>query len=159
MSFKLSIPGYTYGDIISQKHTCDGQDLSPKIVWSEPPASTKSFALILEDPDAPRGTFTHWVLYNIPPDTKELPEGIKNGEGKVGNFFQGANDFGKIGYNGPCPPGKAVHRYFFYLYALVEKPDLGPNMKASDIKKLLDSKLIKQASYMLRYGRHYEQSK
>ena len=89
----------------------------------------------------------------------ELTEGIKNGEDKVETFSQGLNDFGKIGYNGPCPPGKSVHRYFFYLYALIEKPEIGPNMKAADIKKLLESKLIKQASYMLKYGRHYEQSK
>ena len=159
MSFKLSIPGYTYGDIISQKHTCDGQDVSPHLVWSDPPASTKSFALIMEDPDAPRGTFTHWVIYNITPQTKELPEGTGKGQASSLSFTEGLNDFGKKGYNGPCPPGRSLHRYYFYLYALIEGPGLTPDMSAQDIKNILDSKMIKQASYMLKYGRHYESEK
>ena len=159
MTFKLTIPGYQYGDVISQKYTCDGQDISPGLTWADPPASTKSFALVVQDPDAPRGTFTHWIIYNIPATAKELPEGIKIGEVTDNKMMQGLNDFGNYGYNGPCPPGKKTHRYFFYLYALIEKPELQQKLKTSDLKQILETKMIKQASYMLIYGRHYEQEK
>lgn len=159
MTFKLSIKGYQYGDVISQKHTCDGQDISPALEWADPPASTKSFALVLEDPDAPKCTFTHWIIYNIPPNAKELPEGINIGETTENKESQGLNDFGNYGYNGPCPPGRQVHRYFFYLYALIEKPELPPKLRIKELKAILETKMIKQASYMLKYGRHYEQEK
>ncbi len=119
--FKLETTAFKPGGDIPAKFTCEGEDVSPALTWANPPAGTKSFVLIVEDPDAPGGTFTHWVVIGIGADARELREGIN----KTGNILQerGAgmqniNDFGRVGYNGPCPPPGKPHRYFFHLYAL-----------------------------------------
>lgn len=155
MTFNIELPSGKNGEVMSQKYTCDGQDFSPEIVWSDPPTSAKSFILVLEDPDAPRGTFIHWIIYNLKPDVKQLPENVPKDEVTPEGWTQGRNDFGRIGYNGPCPPGKKVHRYKFCLYAILHEPDLEPGLKMKDLKKLIADKTVKQASVMLRYGRSY----
>lgn len=111
--FTLTSTDFEDGQRIPEVHSCDGADQSPQLSWDEPPPGTKSFALIMDDPDAPNGTFTHWAAYDIPANVT----GIKRGEG--GQFKQAVNDFGKTGYGGPCPPkGHGTHRYRFKLYAL-----------------------------------------
>src|SRR5438477_5222162 len=103
-----------------QQYTGDGKDLSPPLQWTDPPPGTKSFALICEDPDAPRKTWTHWVILNIPADRRSLEEGVPANRALPSGAVQGQNDFGKIGYGGPAPPAGKAHRYFFRLYALNE---------------------------------------
>ena len=111
MDFKLSSPAFTDGADIPVRHTCDGEDISPRLTWIGTPKGTRSLALVVDDPDAPRGTFTHWVVYNLPPDLTELGEGTTPAA-------QGRNSFGRTGYGGPCPPPGGPHRYRFTLYAL-----------------------------------------
>lgn len=153
MTFKLEITTGKHGDSLSQKYTCNGQDISPEIAWSDAPASTKSFILILEDPDAPKGALVHWILYNIKPDVKELHENIPKEAVTPEGFAQGINGFGNTGYNGPCPRGKRVHNYKFYLYAVLHPPDLSPGLRKKDLEKLIADKTIKQASVIMKYGR------
>lgn len=112
MDFRLSSPTFADGADIPPRHTCDGDDVSPRLTWSGAPAGTRSLALVMDDPDAPRGTFTHWVVYDIPSSATELGEGSTVAT-------QGRNSFGRTGYGGPCPPpGDKPHRYRFTLYAL-----------------------------------------
>ncbi|MGB9521895.1 MAG: YbhB/YbcL family Raf kinase inhibitor-like protein, partial [Anaerolineales bacterium] len=112
MSIQLLSTSFKLGEMIPKKYTCDGADISPQISWKNIPTEAKSLALIMDDPDAPVGTFTHWVLFNIPINIHELTEGVKN----IG--VAGINDFRRIGYGGPCPPRGSNHRYYFKLYAL-----------------------------------------
>src|SRR5439155_12662308 len=99
-----ALPIFAANETIPKKFTCDGPDASPKLTWSEPPAKTQSFALIMDDPDAPAGTWVHWVLFDLPAETRELAEGVAKQEQLANGARQGRNDFGKIGYGGPCPP-------------------------------------------------------
>lgn len=123
----LTSSAFSEGERIPPKYTCDGEDVSPPLSWSGAPEGTKSLALICRDPDAPTGTWVHWVLYNIAPDTTELPEGVPTTTTLDGDVLQGPNDFEKIGYGGPCPPKGKPHRYCFTLYAVeVELDDLNP---------------------------------
>jgi hypothetical protein len=127
MILQVSSLAFQEGDRIPTKYTCEGQDVSPPIAWSRPPVGTQSLVLILEDPEdstAPGGVFTHWVLFNIPSDIREMPEGVPP-QGKLSSgALQGKNDFGRIGYGGPCPDGTGPHRYRFTLYALDQPLDL-----------------------------------
>ncbi|MGH9434001.1 MAG: YbhB/YbcL family Raf kinase inhibitor-like protein, partial [Terriglobia bacterium] len=114
----LQTAAFAPGGFIPARFTCKGDDVSPALAWSGSPANTRAFALIVEDPDAPAGTWTHWLVYDLPSSARALPEGVpKTGE-ISGGGRQGTNDFGKIGYGGPCPPPGKPHRYFFRLYAL-----------------------------------------
>lgn len=138
MVLHVSSPAFNEGDRIPIKYTCEGQDVSPPIVWSEPPVGTQSLVLILEDPEdstAPGGVFTHWVLFNIPSDTCEIAGDISTQAELFNSALQGKNDFGRIGYCGPCPNGSGPHRYRFTLYALNCSLDL--NVGASK-KQVLD---------------------
>jgi len=132
-AFKIETAAFKPGGDIPAKYTCSGEDVSPALRWTDPPVATghltrvatKSFALIVEDPDAPSGTFVHWVVYNLPADARELSEGVDKGSDKIvgdarrgGGGRQGRNDFGMIGYGGPCPPPGKPHRYLFRLYYL-----------------------------------------
>ena len=130
---KISSDGFAANETIPKKFTCDGPDASPKLNWSEPPATTQSFALIMDDPDAPVGTWVHWVLFDLPAETRELAEGVAKQEQLAGGARQGRNDFGKIGYGGPCPPAGNVHRYFFKLYALDGKLSLKAGASKADV--------------------------
>jgi len=121
MALSISSSAFQEGERIPTKYTCEGQDISPTLMWGESPAGTRSFALIMDDPDAPGGVFTHWVLFNLPADTRELPEAVPAQSPLPSGALQGKSDFGKTGYGGPCPPPGSPHRYQFTLYAL-EKP-------------------------------------
>ena len=118
MAFKLTSSALRQNDRIAKECTCEGSDMSVPLSWEGAPAGTKSFALIADDPDAPRGTWVHWVLYDIPADVRELSADIGPEESLQNGAKQGKNDFGKTGYGGPCPPGGPAHHYHFRLYAL-----------------------------------------
>ena len=136
MTLSVSGSAFQEGGKIPAKYTCEGQDISPALTWDELPAGTRSFALIMDDPDAPIGIFTHWVLFNLPADACELPEAVPAQAQLPDGSLQGKNDFGKTGYGGPCPPSGRPHRYQFTLYALDQALDL----KAGASKKqLLDA--------------------
>ena len=138
--FKLDSPAFTEGTTIPVDYSCDGQDKSPELRWSEAPANTRSFALIMDDPDAPGGTFTHWVLFDIPPSISQLAED----EQTIG--ISGQNGFGRNGYGGPCPPPGGAHRYFFKLYALnVASLNLKGGAARSNVEAALDGHVIGQA--------------
>ena len=136
MTLSLSSTAFKEGDMIPVKYTCDGQNISPPIIWDEPSWKTEAFALIVDDPDAPGGVFTHWVLFNIPGDVRQLEECILAQEQLQNGALQGKNDFGRIGYDGPCPPRGSIHRYRFTVYALDKLLEL---KSGSSKKQLLDA--------------------
>ena len=154
MSFRLEIPGTKYGDALNKNFSCDGSDISPAIQWEDAPQSAKSFILIMEDPDAPHGIFVHWVIYNIRPDVKALPENVPKEETTPQGWSQGRNDFGNIGYGGPCPPRRQVHRYFLYLYGVLHQPDLKPGLSKNDLESILSDATVKKTTFMVKFGRN-----
>src|SRR5438067_13028165 len=131
MTLQLTSTAFEEGQPIPLDYTGEGRNVSPLLKWTDPPAGTKSLALICEDPDAPRGVFTHWVAFNIPPESHELAEGVPHREGLANGVRQGRNDSGKLGYNGPKPPEGKPHRYFFRLFAL----DKALNVTGGDTKE------------------------
>ncbi len=153
MSLQISSTAFSAGETIPKKFTCDGPDVSPKLVWNEPPAKTQSFALIMDDPDAPVGTWVHWVLFDLPGDTKELAEGVPKQEQLANGARQGRNDFGKIGYGGPCPPPGNPHRYFFKLYALDAKLNLKVGATKADVERAMKGHILAQGELVGKYGR------
>ena len=151
MEFRLIIGAFPNGGTVPQLHTCDGADLSPALEWSGEPSETQSFALIVDDPDAPNGTWNHWLLYDVAASVHALAQGYKPGRDGV----SGMNDFGKLGYGGPCPPkGHGPHRYFFKLYAL-RVPSLGlkAGVKRAELDKALKDNVLAEANYQGRYER------
>jgi len=153
MPFQITSTAFSNGASITKNYTCDGPDVSPALTWTGAPAGTQSFALIADDPDAPAGTWVHWVLYNLPAAAKELPEGLKKEEQLPDGTQQGLNDFRKIGYNGPCPPPGKPHRYFFKLYALNAKLTLKPGATKADVESASKGHILGQAELMGKYGR------
>jgi Raf kinase inhibitor-like YbhB/YbcL family protein len=147
MKLDVSSSAFSEGQSIPEKYTCDGQNVSPPIQWSGAPANTKSIAIICDDPDAPSGTFTHWVLYDVPGTIKELAEGSS------GNGKEGVNGFGKKGYSGPCPPPGGAHRYFFRVYAL-DTASLGnAGSSKEDVTAAMQDHILAQGQVMGRYKR------
>lgn len=153
MAFAISSTGFPNGGDIARKFTCDGADVSPQLSWSNPPAGTKSFSLISDDPDAPVGTWTHWVLFDLPPQTTGLPEGVAKTDEVTGGGRQGRNDFRKTGYNGPCPPPGKPHRYFFKLYALDRTLNLKPGAAKSEVEQAMQGHILGKAELMGKYQR------
>jgi Raf kinase inhibitor-like YbhB/YbcL family protein len=153
MAFELKSPAFTPGGDIPVKHTCDGPDRSPLLRWSDPPAGTKEFALIVDDPDAPVGTWVHWVLYGVPSAARELPEGVAARDTVPDVGTQGVNDFRKVGYGGPCPPPGPAHRYFFKLYALGAELKLPPGKTKAVLLKAMEGHVLGQTELMGRYKR------
>jgi hypothetical protein len=153
MAFAISSPSFQQGGNIPKKFTCDGADVSPELSWTEPPAGTQSFALIADDPDAPVGTWTHWVLFDLPPTSRNLPEGVAKVDELPSGARQGRNDFPKIGYNGPCPPPGKPHRYFFKLYALDRKLDLKPGAGKKEVEQAMQNHILAKAEWMGKYQR------
>ena len=143
----LTSPAFKEGEYIPRRYTCQGEDLSPPLHWSGK-GDIASWALICEDPDAPRGTFIHWVLYNLPDTTRHLPEGLPAQPQLSWGALQGKNDFGSIGYRGPCPPPGKPHRYFFILYALKHKPSLKPGLTKDELLNALKPHIIGTDSTM-----------
>jgi Raf kinase inhibitor-like YbhB/YbcL family protein len=152
-TMKISSDAFAANETIPKKFTCDGPDVSPKLTWSEPPAKTQGFALIMDDPDAPAGTWVHWVLFDLPAETRELAEGVAKQEQLANGARQGRNDFGKIGYGGPCPPPGNPHRYFFKLYALDAKLNLKASATKADVERAMHGHSLAHAELIGRYGR------
>jgi len=150
MSLQLSSPAFADGDMIPAAHARKGQNVSPSLAWSDTPAGTSSFALIVDDPDAPRGTWVHWVVYNLPADAAMLPEGIVSNDDLPGDAVQGRNDWGESAYGGPQPPS-GTHRYFFKLYALDKTLDLGPGATKSEVLAAMDGHVLAEGQLMGRY--------
>ena len=140
------------GSIIGAKYTCDGADVSPPLSWSGCPEETESYALICDDPDAPAGTWVHWVFYDIPASVTDLPEHISTDKNPSTGGTQGVNDFRKIGYGGPCPPG-GTHRYYFKLYALDRESGLAPGATKQQLTAAMKGHILAEAQLMGRYRR------
>ena len=151
MPFRLSTSAFEEGAAIPKLYTCEGADVSPSLEWSGAPGDTKSYALIADDPDAPAGTWNHWLLWDIPASVHSLAQDFK--PGTLG--ASGSNDFGKPGYGGPCPPrGHGPHRYFFKIHALdVESLNLRAGARRADLDRALRGHVLAQAEYMGRYER------
>lgn len=147
MSIGLTSPVFKNGEAIPQKYSCDGEDISPPLHWDNVPAGTTSLALILDDPDAPRGTWVHWVLYNIPPDTNDLPENVAPVDSLPGGGSQGNNSWKRVGYGGPCPPG-GTHRYFFKIYALDTLLNLDAGATKEDVLRAIEGHILAQGQLM-----------
>ncbi len=149
----VTSPAFTEGKPIPSRYTCDGKDVSPPIRWDNAPSSAKTFALICEDPDAPSGTWVHWMIYNISADTTSLPERVMKSPELIINWFQCVNDFGKFGYNGPCPPNGKAHRYFFKVYALDASISLPMQARKADFAKAMEGHIVAEGSLMGTYQR------
>ncbi len=153
MSLTLSSPIFANGGDIAKKFTCDGADISPQLSWTDPPAGTKSFALLVDDPDAPVGNWNHWTVWNLPSSAHGLPEGMSKEARLPDGSQQGLNDFHRTGYNGPCPPAGKPHRYFFKLFALDAKLDLKAGAGKRELDAAIKGHILAQAELMGRFGR------
>jgi Raf kinase inhibitor-like YbhB/YbcL family protein len=153
MTLTISSPSFSQGDSIPKKHTCDAADASPQLAWSGAPSATRSFALIADDPDAPVGTWVHWVYYDLPATAAGLPENVSKVDAPPTGGHQGRNDFRRIGYGGPCPPPGKPHRYFFKLYALDRTLDLKPGASKKEVEQAMQGHILVQGELMGKYGR------
>jgi len=151
-TMEIKSQAFAHGALIPPKYTCDGADVSPPLSWSGAPAATRSFALISDDPDAPAGTWVHWVAWNIPAGAQSLEEGVPKKETLPSGARQGSNDFGSTGYGGPCPPS-GTHRYFFKLYALDATLDLPAATTKKDLERAMQGHIRAQAELMGKYAR------
>ncbi len=144
---------FAEGQPIPKKYTCDAENASPPLKWSGAPSNTRSFALIVDDPDAPAGTWVHWVLYNIPASLVELPEGVPASDNVLNGAAQGRNDFRQVGYGGPCPPRGSPHHYDFKLYALDTVPTLKPGASKADLLRVMEGHILAQGQLSGTYRR------
>jgi Raf kinase inhibitor-like YbhB/YbcL family protein len=152
-AFSITSPLFQAGEKIPVKYTCDGQNISPPLDWSQGSAGTNSFALIMDDPDSPGGAFTHWVIFNLPPDTRGLPEAVP-AEGELSNgALQGKNNSGKIGYFGPCPPSGSAHHYRFTVYALDRPLDLAAGASKVQVLQAMQGHILAQGQLVGTYQR------
>ena len=150
---QLSSPAFSEGSAIPAKYTCDEKNLSPPLKWSGVPAEAKSLALIADDPDAPAGTWVHWVVFDLPISSSDLAESEPKSQHLQGGATQGLNDFKHLGYGGPCPPAGNPHRYFFKLYALDKKLDLKPGVTKKDVEHAMETHIVAKAQLMGTYQR------
>jgi len=153
MSFEVTSSAFASEETIPDRYTCEGADVSPPLSWRNAPAGTEEFALVCEDPDAPGGTFTHWLLYDIPASRDALPEGVKTDPRLSWGAAQGRNDFGNVGYGGPCPPIGSEHRYTFRLYALDDGLNLPPGASRHQLLSEVEEHAVARAGLIGRYGR------
>lgn len=153
MALEIRSTAFSEGETMPQTYTCDGEDVSPPLEWTGAPPDTASFALVCVDPDAPAGTWVHWVAYGIPGDADGLPEGVPTEEITPDGWTQGRNDFKRIGYGGPCPPAGDAHRYFFKLYALDVEPELDPGATEMEMLQAVEEHVLEEAQTMGRYAR------
>jgi len=152
MEIKVTSPAFQNGGVIPSRYTCDGQDISPPIQWQGLPPGATSVALIADDPDAPAGTWVHWVMWNIPATATGLPEGLPKEPRLQDGSRQGKNDFGRHGYGGPCPPS-GTHRYYFKVYALDTTLDLPADAEKPDLLKAMQGHILAEGQIMGRYSR------
>jgi Raf kinase inhibitor-like YbhB/YbcL family protein len=151
---RIASDAFEDGKSIPRKYTCDGADRSPPLHWEGIPEGTNALALVVDDPDAPSGTWTHWLLYNMPPATQALGEGVPTTASLGDGSRQGTNDFGKIGYGGPCPPPGSAHRYEFKLYALSNPIELEPGARRDAVLNAIQKqKIVAEAELAGSYGR------
>ncbi|MDO9128697.1 MAG: YbhB/YbcL family Raf kinase inhibitor-like protein [Anaerolineales bacterium] len=150
MSFQLTSTAFTQGNLIPAQYTCTGEDISPPLAWDEPPAGTQSLALIMDDPDAPAGTWVHWVIYNTPASAGSLPENVPPDAKLADGSLQGKNSWGKPGYGGPCPPS-GTHRYFFKLYALDAVLTLASGVTKAELLTAMEGHILGYAELMGTY--------
>ncbi|HEY6274162.1 MAG TPA: YbhB/YbcL family Raf kinase inhibitor-like protein [Terriglobales bacterium] len=149
----LSSSAFEAESNIPREFTCEGRNISPELSWSGAPPATKSFALVMHDPDAPvPGGFMHWLIFNIPATADHLPEHVPNQDALPGGGVQGKNDGGRYGYMGPCPPS-GTHRYYFRLYALDEEVDSGAGASKDALEKAMEGHVLAQAELLGRYRR------
>ncbi len=152
MEIKIQSTAFEEGGMIPPKYTCDGENISPPLSWNSVPEDTKCIALISDDPDAPMGTWVHWVVFNLSPDIKGLPEGVPHGEILESGAKQGKTDFGKTGYGGPCPPS-GTHRYYFKIYALDTEINLEAGITKAQLLKAMEGHILAQGQLMGKYKR------
>jgi len=154
MAFTLTSTAFTDGAAIPVKHTCDGGDVSPPLAWSGAPAGTRCFVLVADDPDAPAGSWVHWVVYNVPAAVSELPENVAKVETlDLGGARQGRNDFRRPGYGGPCPPPGPAHRSLFTLYALDAPLTLKAGAQRKDVETAMEGHVLGSAQLLGTYAR------
>lgn len=153
MNIQITSSAFAEGQPIPAKYTCDDKDVSPPLQWTNVPPTAKSLALISDDPDAPVGTWVHWVLYNLPTTTAGLSEGVPKSPELSNGAKQGMTDFRRIGYGGPCPPPGKPHRYFFKLYALDTVLDLKPGATKKDLLKAMEGHVLAEGQLMGTYQR------
>ena len=151
-TIKVESPAFKNMQPIPSQYTCDGADISPPLSWSKVPAGAKSIALICDDPDAPAGTWVHWVVYDLPPATDSLPENVPKTDTLPGGGKQGKTDFGRVGWNGPCPPG-GTHRYFFKVYALDITLNLPAGKTRTEIEKAMKGHVLARGELAGTYAR------
>lgn len=152
MDIKITSSAFENGGLIPSRYTCDGEDISPPLKWEQVPENTKSIALICDDPDAPMGTFVHWVLFNLPAGTNQLAEDVPADKTLPNGAGQGITDFGRIGYGGPCPPS-GTHRYFFKIYALDVELTLKAGAGKRDLLKATEGHILAQGQLIGKYKR------
>ena len=153
MTMEITSTAFESGATIPRQYTGDGEDQSPPLRWSEPPKETRSLALICDDPDAPRGTWVHWVLFNLPAGTRELKQGQPTSQTLDNGARQGTNDFGALGYGGPAPPKGKPHRYFFKLYALSSTLDLPAGATKAQLLDAMKGHILAEGQLVGKYGR------
>ena len=153
MEFRISTSAFHQGGPIPLKYTCSGSDVSPPLAWSAPPAGTKSLALIVDEPDAPAGTWYHWLVYNIPGRAGGVREGASRTGSLPNGGMQGRSSFGKMGYGVPCPPQGQTHRYFFHLYALDTMLELRAGATQRELEAAMRGHVKGEAEWMGRFGR------
>lgn len=146
-TIELTSAAFEYGQPIPERFSCNGEDISPALAWGEPPAGTQSFALIMDDPDAPGGTWDHWILFNIPASARSLPESMAANAALVGGGAGGANSWGTTGYGGPCPPS-GTHRYFFRLYVLDEMLGIEAGANRGELEKAMAGHILATGELM-----------
>jgi len=152
MDINITSSAFEADGMIPAKYTCDGADISPPLQWEAVPEGTKTIALICDDPDAPMGTWVHWVLFNLPAETKELAQNIPPEETLPNGTRQGVSDFGRVGYGGPCPPS-GTHRYFFKIYALDTEIDLQADANKGRLLKAMEGHILAQGELIGKYKR------
>jgi Raf kinase inhibitor-like YbhB/YbcL family protein len=153
VSLELNSPDFTPGGNIPKQFTCEGANISPALKWNDPPTATQSFVLIADDPDAPAGTWVHWVISDLPANLRALPQNFPKNEQSADGSRQGRNDFGEIGYDGPCPPPGKPHRYFFKLYALDAKLNFAPGATKKQIEQAMQGHILAEGEYIGRFSR------
>ena len=152
MAFQITSESFEAEASIPVMYTCDGENISPPLAWSDAPAGAVSFALISDDPDAPAGTWVHWVLFNIPGDARSLTEAVPADDTLADGSLHGQNSWGTLGYGGPCPPS-GTHRYFFKLYALDQLLELPANATKEELLAAMEGHVLGEAELMGTYAR------
>jgi Raf kinase inhibitor-like YbhB/YbcL family protein len=152
-TMQLTSTAFAEGNSIPVRYTCDGENVSPPFKWNGAPASAKSFTLIVDDPDAPAGIWVHWLVYDLPPTSTELPEGAPKSQYLPGGARQGLNDFKHLGYGGPCPPPGKAHRYFFKLFALDRVIELKPGATKKELEAAMEGHKLAEGQLIGIYKR------